>query len=598
MLTYRDKLASLDLGGPGSGDVEGHPFRGNQWSGGGASGRAESIPAGKQGECFRNAASWVRDHDSHTLVHGKVTNGHGRRLDHAWAETSTTVADPTTGVQMPKDDWYDLVKAEPEARYSPTQAMVNMVRTGNLGPWTAEEVGTRHLDLGGAGSGNFGHAGRPGEVGGSAGEGIATTVHAPGKSVQLPGRYDKTKVPKGALVVTSPHGYLTATKSSSDPDYFWVNHIRVADAAQGKGEGTALYKAALKAAQAHGSKGILKGDIPGRDVSTDAKRMWDRFDREGLTESVTTTVGGQSHTTRVLVRATAAKHLGGAGSGDVEGHPFRGNQWSEGADGGKAAERAAHEAEYKKLVGNRTRAAELAPGGRFATVEQRMAVKLDTEQRLASFATGTGPEGWSPATILGTEPNLIRAGEELATTLEEMQAQGLEMPHSILVRNTDQTVRASIRGTRIQEGSEVTTQKSLVIEIPKTLPQDASLDAAVDAVFNEPSRVIPLHAYHDTEYKTYDRYTARTMKDLIVHEMGHVQAGHRGSLPFADLLQRGTFGSTDQIRRAAMRVSEYALTNQDEFIAEAFTRLYRGETLAVDSGKLYHALQGPAVPAS
>jgi hypothetical protein len=44
-------------------------------------------------------------------------------------------------------------------------------------------------------------------------------------------------------------------------------------------------------------------------------------------------------------------------------------------------------------------------------------------------------------------------------------------------------------------------------------------------------------------------------------------------------------------------VSEYASKSEDEFIAEAFTRLYRGETLAEDSQKLYDLVKGPAVPA-
>jgi len=36
-MSYREKLARLDLGGPGSGESEGHPFRGNQWTSGAGS---------------------------------------------------------------------------------------------------------------------------------------------------------------------------------------------------------------------------------------------------------------------------------------------------------------------------------------------------------------------------------------------------------------------------------------------------------------------------------------------------------------------------------------------------------------------------------
>ena len=139
-------------------------------------------------------------------------------------------------------------------------------------------------------------------------------VHRAGKSVLLPGRYEKQKVGPNSLAVTSKHGYLVATKSSNDPDYAWVNHVRVADAAQGKGEGTALYMAAMQAAQAQGMKGLLRGDLPGRDISAQATRMWDRFERQGLTEKVTATVlhpdkGPIRYETVALVRTTPKTSL-------------------------------------------------------------------------------------------------------------------------------------------------------------------------------------------------------------------------------------------------------------------------------------------------
>ena len=106
---------------------------------------AEDIPAGQQGECFRNAASFSRLHEEFLVVHGKVTNGAGRTFDHAWNETPSTVVDPTTGVKMDKDRWYRLVQAEPEARYTAEQVAILMLRTHNLGPWTDAEVGPRSV---------------------------------------------------------------------------------------------------------------------------------------------------------------------------------------------------------------------------------------------------------------------------------------------------------------------------------------------------------------------------------------------------------------------------------------------------------------------
>ena len=126
-------------------DERGRFAGGDSSSGGG--GTVTNIPAGKKGECFRNAARWVRQNDDFDLVHGKITNGEGRTFDHAWAESHKEVADPTTGVKMDKDRWYDLVKAQPEAKYSSEHATVNLLRTGNFGPWTVEEVGKRKLAL-------------------------------------------------------------------------------------------------------------------------------------------------------------------------------------------------------------------------------------------------------------------------------------------------------------------------------------------------------------------------------------------------------------------------------------------------------------------
>jgi len=101
-----------------------------------------------------------------------------------------------------------------------------------------------------------------------------STVHGPGSSVQLPGRYDRTKLPPKSFAVTTEHGYILASQSSSDPDYYWVNHIRVSDQHQGKGEGSALFKAAAAEAVRQGKKGIMRGDIEGRPASAAAQAVW------------------------------------------------------------------------------------------------------------------------------------------------------------------------------------------------------------------------------------------------------------------------------------------------------------------------------------
>jgi hypothetical protein len=194
--------------------------------------------------------------------------------------------------------------------------------------------------------------------------------------------------------------------------------------------------------------------------------------------------------------------------------------------------------------------------------------------------------------IAESKPTATRAAAVVADVLEEMKGQGYRLPESVMVGLTG---GGGIRG-QMAEVRTVTagasTERHLTIDIPEQLPDDANLDDAVAAVFGG---VASAAAEKDPLYSAYDKFAVRTMKDVVVHEMAHTQAGHRGMLPLGKLLQSGEFTSTNAIARAMRRVSEYASKNQDEFLAEAFTRLRRGETLPEDSMKLYKALDGPPV---
>jgi hypothetical protein len=193
----------------------------------------------------------------------------------------------------------------------------------------------------------------------------------------------------------------------------------------------------------------------------------------------------------------------------------------------------------------------------------------------------------------------IRAAIVVADVLEKMKAQGYAMPDRVDVQlSKHHGPHGAVRGVRITDvgtrPAQVWEEKHLSIDLPDTLPDDANLDDAVYAVFSEETSAgdDPLYAGGFN----YHRFTARTLKDIIVHEMGHVQAGHReGELNMAPMLSSNLFPSTAAITRAMKRVSIYASTSENEFLAEAFTRLYRGETLADDSMKLYRALRGPKV---
>lgn len=127
-----------------------------------------------------------------------------------------------------------------------------------------------------------------------------TVVHHTGEAVQFPGRYDKITIKKDTIAVTSEHGYILVVKNPSTPTYMWVNHIRVQDTAQRQGEGTALYAAALKAAQEAGYDGLLRGDVADRLVSTKAQGMWARFEAAGLTKRIIEPDGRES---MVLVKS-------------------------------------------------------------------------------------------------------------------------------------------------------------------------------------------------------------------------------------------------------------------------------------------------------
>lgn len=107
----------------------------------------ETFKPGSKGDCFGNAKTWaVKNDDGKTfVVHGKITNAEGKTFDHAWVEQGDKVIDPTQGIKLDKERWYRAVHAIPEAKYTPHQTMINMVRSGKLGPWFPHEVEGRFV---------------------------------------------------------------------------------------------------------------------------------------------------------------------------------------------------------------------------------------------------------------------------------------------------------------------------------------------------------------------------------------------------------------------------------------------------------------------
>jgi hypothetical protein len=95
------------------------------------------------GECFRAARRWATNNDNPgtEVVHGKLTI-EGTRFDHAWVELTQDreVVDPAVGKVFDQAEFYDKMKPEVDARYTPIQAETLAARTGHNGPWNQYEV--------------------------------------------------------------------------------------------------------------------------------------------------------------------------------------------------------------------------------------------------------------------------------------------------------------------------------------------------------------------------------------------------------------------------------------------------------------------------
>lgn len=104
------------------------------------------------GDCYKAAGSYISrlacsaQEEGYTLVHG-VVNGQGslagRRIGHAWVEVDdgpvVMVVDVSNDrhLVMPRDAYYQLGRVVPEEcrRYTPEEAIIEMVRSRHWGPW-------------------------------------------------------------------------------------------------------------------------------------------------------------------------------------------------------------------------------------------------------------------------------------------------------------------------------------------------------------------------------------------------------------------------------------------------------------------------------
>lgn len=174
---------------------------------------------------------------------------------------------------------------------------------------------------------------------------------------------------------------------------------------------------------------------------------------------------------------------------------------------------------------------------------------------------------------------------EVAATVEsvltEMKAKGYEMPEKVIVNLDSQS---SAHGSVARRPPRL--ERTLTITTPASLPADVTVDEAIRAAFSGRDR------------EGVEWHTTKSLRDMVIHEMGHVQDHNLDRS--ADLMDvpepfgPGPWTST-QLRAAVNSVSRYARTSRQEFRAEAFTRLYRGEKLTPDAQKLYDRLKGPKI---
>lgn len=459
--------------------------------------------------------------------------------------------------------------------------------------------------LGGEGSGNFGHVGRPGEVGGSGSGGGQARAKAGGEYGPNDDWY-----PGGAFIATTD----MPKRERAKIDRMAANDMEMVDIGGPRQKiapgqipivrdvGTAVnrdfsinetyldragydeeHKAQIRAAAARAVKGERLFDIkefPALARVDDVVRLI-AADKPVPGAALDRALKYRPDLGKYLVRAKPLS-LGGAGSGNF-GHAGR-----PGEVGGSAGEAKdisqrdrKRDERFREMLGKmaeqhheRKAREEEAAARSDVDYQHNTATHADVTARLEALV----PKSYVARAGRTKESQIANtAASHVVEVLEEMKAQGYEMPDSVAVHLKP---TGGVRGQVVFELGK----RSLTINIPKALPADANLNDAVAIAFGGRD-------------DGHERFAVRSMNDVVVHEMGHVQAGSRTKPGQSGLTSAAVQAfPTKDAQHAAMReVSNYAATNPDEFLAESFTRLYRGETLPKNAQRLYDALNGPKV---
>lgn len=181
----------------------------------------------------------------------------------------------------------------------------------------------------------------------------------------------------------------------------------------------------------------------------------------------------------------------------------------------------------------------------------------------------------------------VRAAAIVADVMAEMRTKGYAMPNIVHVgvAQSGGPVPAGL----VLRDNEVTL---LSIIVPNVGP-DVSLDDVVLRAFRGKCKV---HSSLTAKTASVDRYAVRSMRDVVVHEMAHVQAHPYGEWAEELVLRSKAQGiNMAELLQSLLvsNVSAHALESPDEFVAEAFVRMYRGDELTSDANAIYGLLQGP-----
>jgi hypothetical protein len=203
----------------------------------------------------------------------------------------------------------------------------------------------------------------------------------------------------------------------------------------------------------------------------------------------------------------------------------------------------------------------------FATIEDAINGKVSPNDHVLS---------------VGPDRNSLRAAVVTADVLREMKALGYKMPTDVLVHSPPYEPQVNLVTSWMNPTLDNPEGRTLlVVNIPRGAPTFMSLDNLALAAFSE---------YTDEGVR---KFVPRSFAELVVHEVGHLQAGLRAGTSVGAF---SVYGDSDaHILTSARLVSDYAAKNADEFLAEAFTAQFRGETLQPDAQLLYDRLNGPTV---